>query len=51
MKDMEESCFRAARFWGMDPFRVLSLPLSDMCLLFKYTRKINREEQQAYGKR
>lgn len=51
LKDMEESCFRAARFWGMDPFRVLSLPLSDMCLLFKYTRKINREEQQAYGKR
>lgn len=35
----------------MNPFDVLALPLSDVCMLFKYTRKINREERQAYGRR
>lgn len=35
----------------MNPLEVLELPLSDVCLLFKYTRKINREEQAAYGRR
>lgn len=42
--------FEVARWWGLSPFEVESLPLSSFVELLDQAQRIKEEERKSYGR-